>query len=178
MGLLDRFMWKKFRNVLKIFILIFTLFLVSKTHWDSFLLFLNIWNLRQRQEDSRALLASQSGQILVTDRPCLSSVYQKLKSDWGRYPVLTSGLHVHICTDTRTQTDRQTDHSQSETHVARNSWVCYLTHFCDPRRSQCEGRGNDFGSQFGVQFFKVEKRGIRGLSSEACVCRYKAERDE
>lgn len=61
-----------------------------------------------------------------------------------------------------THTDRQIDHSQSETHVARNSCVCYLTHFCDPRRSQREGRGNDFGSQFGVQFFKVGKRGSRG----------------
>lgn len=67
-----------------------------------------------------------------------------------------------MCTGTRTQTDRQTDHSQSETRVARNSWVRYLPHFCDLRRSKCEGRGNDFGSQFGVQFIKVGKRGSKG----------------
>lgn len=74
-----------------------------------------------------------------------------------------------MCTGTRTQTDRQTDHSQSETRVARNSWVRYLPHFCDPRRSKCEGGGTDFGSQFGVQFIKVGKRGSRGWAVRQCL---------
>lgn len=132
--------------------------------------FFKLWNLRQRQEDSRGLLASHSGQIPVSDRPCLK---WKLRSDWGRYPVSTSGPHVHICTRIHRRTDRRTTHSLRLRlpEVAGN--ITYLISVGEKKnknkkKKKLEGGRIYSGSQFEVQFITV---GRRGLSSESRVCR-------